>query len=530
MKKLNVKHFILASIIGLFGFTGIAQEKIEWGTMNIAPSGSYSPDVIGEDNENIYVFASSKKDYLVEAYDKGKFKRKYSFNIRPENIGKNKKTTLEQVRFVDGKFIVFVSYYAKENKESIVFAYNIDSKSGKKIGKEKELFRIDVEKKSRRGTFNVFTSKDGKKLLVNHYAYYRKQKAYYDKYKLVDKDLNIELEKEEKFDKKDVTYSTSGYLVDNDGSFYFIKRLKRKDGGRMFIVSYEANRDFEKWEEELDVSDLGMEAGTQIMDLRFILNDKNDLVITGFYTKKLLLEGAFFAKVDQKSKEMTVKKVSEFDKKFKDQFRTKRQKKKGKDAKVRNEFHMIDILTKSDGGVVMTGELYRYYRYTNRDGNTIGERFEYGDLVSINFSPEGEMVWANRIPKKQVFSWSSLGPIIISSNGLGIFFPKYSTLDYFSYTASLSDGNLIVLFNDNPKNNLSTADETKMKGFKKPKKATVTKFTVNLESGDKKEELFTGAKAYDVFFRPEISYQQNEGSQVYTYGDKGKKYKWGELK
>lgn len=530
MKKTTLKKLVLFLAIGMFTLSYSAQEKIEWGAINSAPSGSYAPGIIGEDDENIYVFASSKKEYLIESYKKGQFKRQYSFNIRPENVGKNKKTTLEQVRYVDGKFIVFVSYFDKEKKEFIIFGYHIDSKTGKKEGDERELFRVDVERKSRRGTFSVNTSEDGKKLLVNHYAYYKKQKAYFDKYKLIDKDLNVELEKEEKFNKKEVTYSTSNYLVDNDGSFYYIKRLSRKEGHSLYIVSFEADRGFEKWEEELNVDDLGLDPKSEIMDLRFLLNEKNDLVVTGYYTKKRLLEGCFFAKIDQKSKELVVKKVNEFDKKFKDQFRSKRQVKKGKDAKVKNSFHMIDVLKKEDGGVVMIGELYIYRKYTDRDGNTIGETFIFGDLVSINFSPEGDLIWANRIPKKQTFTWSSMGPIVFSSNGMSLLFPKYSTLEYFSYTASLSDGKLVVLFNDNPKNNLSTADETKMKGMKKPKKATVTKFTIDLASGEKKEELFVGAKAYDILFKPQVSYQQNENSQVYTYGDKGKKYKWGELK
>ena len=79
-----------------------------------------------------------------------------------------------------------------------MFVYKLNPKTGEKVGKEVKLFAAAVGNKRKRGSFNVVTSDDKTKILVNHISYNNKTKYFKDKYRLLDTDLKVLLEKEEK--------------------------------------------------------------------------------------------------------------------------------------------------------------------------------------------------------------------------------------------------------------------------------------------------------------------------------------------
>lgn len=193
-----------------------------------------------------------------------------------------------------------------------------------------------------------------------------------------------------------------------------------------------------------------------------------------------------------------------------------------------NMFHNVEILTKKDGGIILIGELYYYYYGSSNQGSAGREYF--GDIIVLNISSKGELNWANRIPKKQVLSYYTSGPFVFASTGFSLFVvPNWRVTEYFSYLAGINDDKITIIFNDNPKNNLSTDDQVMLKPLKKVKKATVTKYTIDLKTGEKKEELFTKAKDYDVYIKPQVSYQEGQDKSVIVFGMKGKKYKYGTL-
>ena len=88
-------------------------------------------------------------------------------------------------------------------------------------------------------------------------------------------------------------------------------------------------------------------------------------------------------KLDNKSKEIVITRINEFDKKFKDQFKSERDKKKGKEGKAMNQFNRLEIITKDDGSILLVGELYLHVIYKDKDGNVIGEKKIFGDMVAI---------------------------------------------------------------------------------------------------------------------------------------------------
>ncbi|MCT4581272.1 MAG: hypothetical protein N4A35_07625 [Flavobacteriales bacterium] len=521
MKKFNLLILGILFIGGL-----IAQESIEWGKTNVAKSKTYYPDIIGENEKNIYTFSLVNKGYVVESHRKGSYLKNYSTSINPEKIKKNK-TQLEDVIFFNNRFVVFVSYFDKKAKQSVIYAYYINGKTGKADKHKQKIFSIPVEKKSRDGSFSIMVSPDKSKVLIRHYAYYKKQKAFKEKIKVLDDNLEELNATEEISLKKGASFTLSNGVLDNDGSIYFLKKEKvgKKDDAYS-IISYEARRDFEKWEENLSVKDLGLEIGAFINDIHFTINENNELIVSGYYALKKQLKGCFYLRIDNKSKEIEVKKINEFDDKFVDQFKTKKQEKKGKEAEIMNRFHNVEILTKKDGGIVLLGELYYYYYVSSDQGTSYKEYF--GDIIVLDMSSEGDLNWGNRIPKKQVFAYRAQGPFIFATTGFSLFIvPNWRTVEYFSYLAAINDEKISIIFNDNPKNNLSTDDQTKLKALKKVKKATVTKYTIDLKTGEKKEELFANAKDFDVYIKPQVYYQKGQNEPITVFGMKGKKYKYG---
>ena len=319
----------------------------------------------------------------------------------------------------------------------------------------------------------------------------------------------------------------------------------KADDDKFFIVSYDANQDYEKWEEEINMDKLETKSHTsEISGISYTINAKDELVLCGYYSEKISqgvkkngkekkakmeFVGNFYLAIDKKSKEVKTKKINRFDDKFKEQFKTKKDVKKEKDAKVPNAFNSIEILSKSDGGVIVIGELYYYSHYTTDQGVSHYELF--GDLIVLNLDADGNLVWANRIPKKQVFWYRAQGALIVASTGVsGLVVPNWRTVEYFSYQAAITDNELVILFNDNMKNTVSSNDLDKTKSLTKLKNAVITRYNVNLETGEREEKLFMGGKDFQVYYKPLVNYQKEQGADIYTFGIKGKKYKYGLLK
>ncbi len=547
MKRLItcVKAIALTLGLAMAGQTAQAQ-NVKWGQENKATSKHYYPTILGEDSEGIYTFAQERNKYVVEMFNKKTMAKEFSREVEPPRIKGIKKVEIENVEFIDGQFLVFISQYKKESKKNEVYAFTVNAKTGKTNDKHVTVLDIPVEKKRRRGDYDVYISEDKSKILVKHEGYYKEAGKYVVRHKLIDSDLNVLLSKEESYKKEDDDYKSYNYILDNDGSVYYARRANNK----FYIGSFDANRDFEKWEEAVDeikVERVGLfnTARFAITDMVFNINAENDLVVAGYYSKPEVktkkngkqktrftnsLDGCYYLKIDNLSKEVMVSKVTEFDKEFKDQFLTKRQAKKGKDKNnATNSFDSnMKILDKADGGIVLLGEQFYYQRYTDGNGNTTAERWHYGDIVAINFTAEGELIWANRIPKNQDFfiNYSYAG-ICYGPWGVS-WFSIPQIRQHYSYLAGFDGNKLIVAYNDHIKNlERTTETHERQKNLKRLGNAVVTKHEINLLTGKRTKSLFTEAQNSGVYFKPNVSYQGSQGENLVIFAKKGKRYKFG---
>lgn len=554
---------IAVIMLGLFLSSSVQAQKVDWGTTQKAKSKFYLPNIIGEDETGIYVKTPSRKGALIEKFDKKRKNRVFSVDVEKPNIN-NAKTEIERVVFVNDKFIGFSSVYLKKQKITKLYAYTIDKKSGKISSKKTEVFSMNVEKKSLRGDYLIFQSKDNTKLLVDHVGKKiekvakknkkgktkngkRKKTTLIDRMKLYNSDLELLTERTDEYDLDEgIEYKTSNWNIDNDGSVYHLRGYEK---GNNFIVSYDANNEFEKWEEKITIPETETKSEINIItDVHLHLNAENDMVLVGylagvqtFETRKGKtkinkrsalsgghLKGMFITKIDNFSKETEVSEVSLFDQDFKNELRNKRQTKKDKDVEINNVFHNVKIVDKADGGIVFTGEQYTHYIHSS-DKN-YSETFTYGSVVALNIANDGKLEWAHAIQKKQFYSYSTsnnLPFVYFTSRGVRLFNRQYETKDFFSYAPILADGNLSIVYNDHPKNVSRKQGMDNLKKLRNPNKTMTMSNTINLETGKMVKKPYYSAKDFKVNLVPKVYFQSGQYTDIVLFGKKRKNFKFG---
>jgi outer membrane protein assembly factor BamB len=524
----NLRQTIAAAATLTLCFYAQAQ-KIEWGP-RLTMKKSYNAVILGEDKDNFYTTSiinggMFKDPHLdVEKFDKGSKQRAYVQSLDLKMNGDSKfKPSLEKIAYTGDHFITFHSYFDKKAKEMVIYANAYSVATGKAIKREEKILTVPVEKK-RPGDFTVLVSESGKRLLVSHIAYYKKQDKTRERLILLDENLKTLVEREDASQGARYSKTVAGLGLDDDGSFYFNKVV----GDRRVIVAYDAARDYEKWEETIDHQKIGLPVAGEIFNVSAVLTRKKDLVIVGYYTKDgKQLDGTYGLKIDGKSKELVVQKLNDFDQSFKDQFKTKRDIKKNRDGKIKYFFGPMTLYKKDDGGVVGVSEMFQHYIKRDRNGFPDAERYIFGDMIAVSMENDGTLQWAQRLKKSQQYNYNRIGPLIFTSTGLKLFHQSFKPLDYMSYFAAIGKNKFYVAFNDNAKNLQKKSDQDKLRPFKKPTEAVMSIYTIDLATGEKKRSAFFGGKDFSVTVEPNTVYQRTQSSPPIILGSNKREFKYG---
>lgn len=484
-------------------------QTINWGQNNVSPNDKYSPEILSADDNYVYTLTYDYKDFYVEKFDLAKLTPVYSKVVEIPKIG-SVQTELELISLVNDKFVVFYSYYNEQENVAELHAYTLDAVNGEKTGKSVRLMQLPVEKKRRAGEFYAFVSEDRKKILMNHYCYFKSQKMHQDKYVLFDANLDVLLERTEKLEKEDVNYRAFNYTIDNDGSVYYIKS---SDEGYS-IVSYDAHNDYEKWEEKIDLSKTHPNA--VIKNILLSYNSKNNLVLTGLYSVSDKYEGLIYMCLDRFSKEITVNKIDEFEAGFKETICMNRPK-----APRNMAYNHMSSINKADGGIIVIGEQYsRQIVYTK---NSTSVHTYFVDLVLFDLTAEGELIKAYRIPKYQA-----------DHSTINLFYTMKRVEKKCEYLSALSwlDNKYIYLaFNDNPVNVSQTGMQAKYKAISAAgvEKAVPVIVKINRETGELTKEAFTSLTRAEVVFKPQIHYYNPANNNLIVFAQRKLNYRFGTL-
>ena len=303
--------------------------------------------------------------------------------------------------FIRGDEILILNYYFLGRDEKFVTRFFIYDLKTFEFKESKNLFEREAKSALYNREILLDYSENKKQILLSESIVSMKDIKYLTR--LYDENWNLRY--------TDTLINRSYLQIDNEGSIYYLRRESETEN---YIVSHDINRDFEKWEERINLSVL--EEDEVMTHMTTTLNPGGDLIITGLYgydgkksDKKekeqnnenvAQIKGYMFLKVDVISKEITEIKKTEF-------------------AKEKNAVAAIDdtfleyvgekdrssIGTKvypcNDGGTLFICEEQRKLE----GGENTSTKYYYNDFFLFKIDNTGTLKWVLPVLKNQEYKF-----------------------------------------------------------------------------------------------------------------------------
>jgi hypothetical protein len=417
-------------------------------------------------------------------------------------------TNINEEAFFTFKNRLFVAGSKKDRSKKRVeyFFREISKKTGKMTGKIQKIGTEKIEKKSAIANLDAKISRDSSKLglflndfSINFFPIFNSKKKNENFAKFTLKVFNDKLE-EQWSRKVKLPYNQDRltvlkYDVDNNGDVYVLTsyreenwRERRRNNQAWYTYKILAYR---QGGEEVDKYDVTLK-DNYISDITFDIDNRNNLVCSGFFSEKFVggLAGTFIMTIDSKTKEISRQDTKKFDTTELGLFMKERKAKKGKE--ISSNFDLKDFVLRSDGGAVLIGESFYISTYTTTSTNgsvTTRTVYNYGPLIIVNVNPDGKIEWVSKIVKRQ----------------------RSETQAYSSYAMSIVADKMYFIFN---------------KGIKK--RSNVMAVSVDSKGKVSEKELFRVKDEKMLIRVPGC--EQIADREMIVYGEWRKKFRFGKLK
>ncbi|HBS87171.1 MAG: hypothetical protein A2W91_03050 [Bacteroidetes bacterium GWF2_38_335] len=526
MKKVLLFALIIAAL-GAFSQVKSKKVDIKMGEDQKVSRKLMMDDIIGKDGKSIYalkikyggVFGSSY--FLLEKYNNSMNLEK---SAKMELVFEKNKMSFEYIVQFHDEFYVFSSYKNQKAEKNYLFVQSVNKSNLTLNNDLVKIAEIDYSSGSKRnsGSFGFDISPDSSHFMVFCNMPYEKTEDEKVGYFVFDGDMKKVWDKTIKIPHRDKLFSVHEYTVDNLGNVYLLGVLYKD------IVKEKRHGEPNYTYQIVSITDKGSnitEYPVQLpdkflTDMKFAINHDNDIICAGFYsqTGTFSIAGSYFLKIDPITKNIKSKSFKEFGIDFITQNLTERAEKKVKKkaAKGKNvelyEYDLDDLIIKPDGGAMLIGEQYyvRVVTTTSTDsrGNTTTRTtyyYYYNDIIVININSNGEIVWTEKIAKRQV-----------TTNDGGFF---------SSYTKAIVGDKVYFVFNDNPLN-LNYSGTGKVMPFTGGggKKSLAVLVELSSDGKQKREALFN-AKEAKIITRAKVC-EQTGPKELILFGQYGKKQRF----
>lgn len=515
-----MKNLLLLALVLVIGFGAIAQKKtkkvsITYGDELKVKKRTTLSDIVARDETGFYALLRGKGDFILQKFD-SKMHLQNSVFLELKYMKKDR--AYEGIISVDKRLFLLSSFRNKKLKKKFLFVQTINKKTLLPNDDLKKIAEIDFGNKGKRnsGNFNAIVSSDSSKVLVYYNLPFDKGDPDRFGFQVYDTKMGLLWEKDVSLPYNDELFEIEDYQLDSNGDVYVLgaafneKRKEKRRGKpnyRFELLVYSNGGEFSK--HEISIPD------HFITDMKIEILKNKDIVCGGFYSEKgtFSVKGSYFLTLDSETKEIKQKSTKDFGIDFITQNMTDRKEKKAKKKKAKGkkvelyEYDLDEILPKDDGGAFLIAE--QYYVdvvttfYTDQNGvshTRTTYHFYYNDIIVINISAEGEIIWTEKIPKRQH---------TINDNGY-----------YSSYVRAYVGNKLFFVYNDNPKN-MFYKDGDKLYYYNKSKKSVVSLVELD-EDGKQTKELLLTREDSGVMVRPYAS-EQISGDELLLFGDKKKK-------
>lgn len=513
---------LLGATLLLSAQTKTQRADVRWGPELSAKADGAFAGVFDYNDQFVYMKLTTKKELFIQ---------KMGMDLKPiykklltSKIGKDQHS-IERMELLGDRIAVFSSFYNKKTKVNTLYLRLFNESDMSPIGTMRKVADIGDASKKWQGGFTLDSSPNGEKILVEIDMPYEKDMPERFKLQVYTANFDLDWEQEVTLPYPDQEFAVLKNIVDNDGSVIVV--------GKKFAEKAEA-RELKKDERPTytymlltydgagDADTRAIEAGDKFLqDLTITIPDEGDILCGGFYGKKGANTqiGAFYMRLDRKTKAIQHQSFKEFSKEFITQYMTEKEEEKAtKKAEKKGEevelilYDLDELVLREDGGVIMVGEQYNYYTTTvctttqngGQSCRTVSH-YVYNDIVVVNVDPSGNIEWATKIPKRQ-----------------------HTTDDggYFSsYAMTVKGDKLYFIFNDSGKN-LFLKEGDKIARFKiTGKEALITLATVESDGTVHREALLAPEKG-ETITRPSACLQTPD-DQLFMFATRKDDYRFG---
>lgn len=502
--------------LGMLSVCFCQKPNITWGKEEKHPFKTYLKKIICEHQGQLYTYRTSgeslkRNEHFLEVYNSQHMHLLERFSLKGIYDGD---ALVEDIKYIGEKLVVFYSVLDRENvRTAYAQVINFD---GKTTGAAIELDKLTFSKRKNIGVFDFVVSEDSTKLLLYRNEPFDKYANEKFTYVVLDKTLKTLWRKEIELPYTDRYFEITEYRIDNNGNVFMLgavypDKTKGEKSTTRFVQPKYIVFSYHYAENELSEYEIQLE-NKYISDITFRLNDKNDLVVGGFYatTPGSGIQGTFFMRIDDESREVTSTNLKAFDKDFMRNFLSERRVEKGRGL---TDMYFDYFILRSNGGAVLVGEQYyaQHICYQDfRTGNMICTyHFYYNDIIVVNIDELGNITWTRRIPKLQH---------TVNDNGF-----------YSSYSLGVIGKKLQFIYNDHPKNIQPTQSQATDKiRVMSGASAAVTVLVSIDENGNMVKQPLFSARGGNVIARPKI-FKQISPNQLVVFAQRGRKYSLGKL-
>ncbi len=521
---MSFRLFVIAgalSALSLDAQTKTQNAEVKWGReLNDKEDGNFQT-IMGTTDEAIYMLMNRRKELMVQRTD---LDLKVAYQKPLEKQLTEDDRSLEKILVTDQRITVFSSKYDRKLDRNTLFARAYSAADYSPVDKEKVIATIPSEHKGNAGEFGVGFTNDDKYIRVKVFEP-REKKEMTPKYRTIfmDMDLNevsggdvpeeVRIEFPEDF-------SVDDGITTADGTRMYVgrkypekrerKELRRqnKPDHSYWLLVY-APGATEAQEYPIAVNDKFLQ------DLTFREDVKGNIVCSGFYGNKgsWSIRGVFFVRLDKATKHIVHESYKEFSDDFITEGMSEKEERKAKKKADRKDedlelpnYKLDEMIQTADGGMVLVAEEYRSYTVctTTRYGTTCNTHYIYNDIIAVNISPEGNIEWAVKVPKRQ-----------------------HTVNDdrYSSYVSHVKGDKLYLIFNDSGENLFLPKGEKYHQFELKGDDALVTICTIDGDGTLHREALFTQEKRGAIFKPNECVSLPDD--RLFIYAERKSDYRFG---
>jgi len=412
-----------------------------------------------------------KKTYTAVTYDQDL--NVTNTNVLVLKVGKDF-TRYDILQNIGGHLYLFSSYPKNKTHINTYYVREFDPKTLEPTGPEKAIATIPYAKGGRNnsGTFWVEKSPDHSKIMVYYKLPWTRKGGLKFGVVVYDSTFTKLWEKEHEVPYNNKQYELANWVVDNIGNAYVMGRSRKENKQGYDFISFTENGNNIKTHK----ADVPVDF---VSTITCYVTKDDQIVIAGFTSSggRYSDSGAYYHRFDSKTQAFVVKNHAKFDTyRFLDPNTVAKAAGFADDDNtgVYSSIGRHDkTILKKDGGVFILAEEYSKVMMGSKvNGVTDSDTtYDYNNISVINISPQGDVLWARTIPKRQ--------------------HTKNDWADYSSFIAELIGDDLVLLFNDH-KDNLDRDPDKKrikFKGSRSKAAVVVMKYTLDAAGSIQKDTV-----------------------------------------